>query len=180
MRVKLEYYVILTIQIYKEDRERYSSPEPNLTDIKPSVVKFPKFHVTEDTPEDSDIKKHRKYVGIISPEDLKNLIEEADFENADETMGSITLDYGWMPAISFSAYAERHGINAYITPIPEREDEEILMRELDSHPQREIVVKKVNRKLSQCLEVLKDVLKTEALPKSFFVDVNQLSFDFAG
>jgi len=171
MRAKVEYYIIFTIEIY---RDRYHK----LKHIKPRVVKYPDFIVTEKKPEYEEISVYRKYVGILSPKKLKDFMEECMFDESNKTMGALTIEYGLIPAVSFSSDHYGYYFNAYISPIPHREDEQILISILETHPQPNMIRQRVGRKLYQCLDVLENTLNTGGIPSSFYVNVNQMSLPF--
>ena len=109
---EVRYQVILTIDVF----EKYYGTA--LSRIKPAVIKYPLFQVTEDKPDpDYSEKVHRKYVGIINGNQLKELIEQAEFDDICETMGSLTI-IGLLPAISFTnTYETAYSISAYISPL---------------------------------------------------------------
>ncbi len=61
---------------------------------------------------------HRKWTAELNREDFDAFLDQSGLYAEDiETMGSLTIEHGWLPAISFNdeeAYA-----NAYVTPFPE-------------------------------------------------------------
>lgn len=80
------------------------------------------------TCEDIPNWKHRKYCGLLTRKELDEFISDQclEAENID-TMGSLTLEFGWLPAISMTGYSydSRYNAylcyqNAYVTPLIER------------------------------------------------------------
>jgi len=73
--------------------------------------------------------EHRKWVAELSRDDFEAFIDHCLLEaTEDETMGSLTFEYGWLPALSFKG-DEDSIVDAYVTPLldrlsnPDREDE---------------------------------------------------------
>ncbi len=176
MKVRLKYYVILSLDIYKNKNKNYTPLY--LRSVKPSIVKYPKFKVTETEVEDTECyHKHRKYVGILSPEELEKFCQDK-FTDTCQTMGSI-CELGWIPAISFS-FDGHEGcyLNAYISPILNEEDESLLLKDMTDHPQPEAIRERVGYKLEQSLNLLKNFYQYEHAAKSFLVDIKQTTFEF--
>lgn len=119
MKVEIQFYVILTLDIVKDSNTTIKS-------CKPDLVKYPKFIVTETEVEEINyFSKHRKYTGILTIEELASFVDNCYFDSTCQTMGALTIEYGMLPAISFSCDSNYDGynINAYISPIfsPETE-----------------------------------------------------------
>ena len=62
--------------------------------------------------------KHRKFAGLLSSKDLKGFLDDTGlcFEDC-ETMGSLTLEFGHIPAFSFRGDNYDTIEGAYITPM---------------------------------------------------------------
>ena len=113
MKPEFNFYVIFTIDIIKA-----ADTWITLSKIKPKTVTRKNFTVTESANDEPEYyKTHRRYCGILSIDDLEKFISDCDFDDTCQTMGALTLEYGLLPAISFSAYAEDYTFNAYISPI---------------------------------------------------------------
>jgi hypothetical protein len=68
--------------------------------------------------------KHRKYTAELSKDQFKRFIDDTGLIMQDiETLGSLTVEYGHLPAFSFDGdrydYPELIWQNAYVTPFPE-------------------------------------------------------------
>jgi hypothetical protein len=69
--------------------------------------------------------KHRKYVAELLPAEFHKFVCDMGLKaSRDETGGSLTIEYGWLPAISFDGYGYQSGtnrveafLNAYVTPL---------------------------------------------------------------
>lgn len=169
MRVKIRYFVILSVDIYQ------SEYPATLAEAKPKIVRFPKFKMTENCVEDPEyILKHRKYCGFLTPQEADEFLSE-NFTDTCQTLGSIS-EYGWLPAISFSDGDCGQGfyLNAYITPMLDEKDEEEILSEMRDHPNAEQIRRRVGDKLNQCLNLLENFFVREKVGKSFFVDTHQL------
>jgi len=103
----------------------------NTRQFRPACVKRPLFR-----PSDVEFEKDyvsRKYVGILNFNQLITLLNEVDFDDTSDTMGSLT-EYGWLNSISFekseqSYWTDTDGyINAYISPMYD-DDFEVSNRE---------------------------------------------------
>lgn len=106
--IKFDFYSVTTIDIYKESRVKIS-------DIKPKFLSKKKFRVTEKTSEEDFYKYHRKYCGNIEPQELRQFVEQCDYNETCDTMGILDI-FGIIDAISFSCYSEQYSINSYIGP----------------------------------------------------------------
>jgi len=166
MEVKLKYFVILTLDTYKNDYPW------SIKSIKPKIVKYPKFWVTEKTPEDDFVLAHRKYCGHLSPQEAQEFLRE-EFDNAEETMGSIS-EYGLLPAISFNDDYQSYRKNAYVSIVLDYKDEELLCNAVEKHPQSEEIKEQVRNMMDDAYDKLHKVLEDVSLVEAFTVDVNQL------
>lgn len=167
MRVKINYLIILTIDIHK-------GADITLSSVKPKIAR--KFDVTETKVEETEwCKLHRKYVGVLNPKEAKEFIEEY-FSSTCRTCGSL-IRHQLYPAVSFNyndAWSYGYDINAYVSPIIETNDESLLIKEIDSHPNSEIVSRKVGDKLDQCLDLLLNYFEFPWIASSIFVNTKQL------
>jgi len=167
MEIKLKYYAILTIDTYQK--------EITIRSIKPKIVRRPKFWVTEDTPEDSYVKKHRKYCGILSPQEMSEFLYK-EFSSAEDTMGAIT-EYGLTPAVSFNDNVDGYRTNAYVFPILDEMDELAFLRDIENHPQKEAVIELVRNEMDGVMKELREFDwydDVKILPEKFFIDTKQL------
>ena len=92
----------------------------NVTPYYPSQRHL--FEITEDgKSEFEDAGKHRKMTALLTKKQFERFLEDVRIEPEDvETMGSLTLEFGWLPAISFNGnngYPELIWQNAYVTPL---------------------------------------------------------------
>lgn len=116
MKAKVLYYVILTIQVFDTLR---------MNNVKPKMVKRPLFYPTdvEDNNYDGIKSVSRKYCGRLSFEQLVEFLNECNFTSTCQTMGALTMEYGFLDAVSFEASGEdyydgsSYSLNAYISPI---------------------------------------------------------------
>lgn len=168
-KVKLAYYVIVSVDVYKGHKY-------NLRDCKPTSIRYPKFRVTETEVENTDCHKtHRKYVGILTPKETLAFIDDCEFSKTNKTMGALT-EMGMLAAISFSNESSLCDINAYISPILNNEDEEIIVREMENNPEAERIRHRVMYKLNQSLSLLSEWdFNSPFIAKSFLVDTKQLT-----
>jgi hypothetical protein len=177
-RINLKYYVILTIDIPKSDNAS------TLKQVKSNIPLLRKFKVTENEVEEPEYyKQHRKYVGILPANSIKKLIEQCEFDTTCNTMGALTLEYGFVPAVSFDF---RDGgyygyyINAYISPIIEEKSDTYIYNELSDinnlYPnQLEFYREKLGNKIDIALNMLKEAFNNNLhFAKSFYVDFKQL------
>jgi len=171
MEVKLKYYFILTIDTYTKDR--------TIKSVKPDIVKYPKFWVTETEPEDDYVKKHRKYCGILNPAEAEEFLRD-EFDSTQKTAGALT-EHGHTPAVSFDSQNDSYNINAYVFPILDYKDEEILMKGIENHPQKEEVIELVRNEMDGALNKLLGFYDSEEyhegkeiLVSCFNVDTKQL------
>lgn len=81
--------------------------------------------------------KHRKWVGVLSQKDFDVLVAQTNLRFEDvETMGSIGapgFGFQHVPAFSFKVDDEYYGAcigGAYVTPIPESDEEMAKMEQL--------------------------------------------------
>lgn len=170
MRVHIEYDVILTIDIPKGSNVL-------LGRIKPTMVKYPKFKVTEDKSEDDYYAKHRKYVGRITAKEAEELFDN-EFSRIEHTMGVITFE-GLKPAVSFDTESDSCYMNAYVSPVIVEEEELVAaIAKLPTEYDREQVLDKARKKYDQCLNLLYDFYHYHKVAKSFHVNTNQLHLQF--
>jgi len=112
MKEKMRYYVILTIMAWGDSK--------GTNQFRPAIVKRPLFW-----PSDVDMCKEyvsRKYCGILSFEQLIQLLVEIDFSSTSDSLGAL-CEYGWLSAVSFEKDEENYwagsygNLNAYISPL---------------------------------------------------------------
>ena len=131
MKTKLEFQVILTVDIAEDYRSEYNLPQARgqvelgyvLPDsIKEDMKRKPKYRkvwdLTETDAEDDWCAVHRKYVGVLTPEQFMELCKEVEFSSSCNTMGML-LGFGMLPAISLEtdSFCEGFIINAYVCPL---------------------------------------------------------------
>ena len=100
--------------IYSVEDERADEHKPNAGE----------WLCTEDEMEQYDIDvspegyEHRKWTAELNREDFDSFIDQSGLIADDiQTMGSLTIEHGWLPAILFRD--EDLCANAYVTPFPE-------------------------------------------------------------
>lgn len=157
MNIVIDYYLIVTIDIYKaiHNGERYPDHETSISRVKPRFLN--RFTVTEDEVEDPEYtKQHRKYTGILTAEELERVVREDELWINDvcQTMGSIT-DLGWLSSISWDYVDDysRYHINAYVSPLIRSEGIDENFELLDDE-QKEIVGRRVGRIIEKALKKL--------------------------
>lgn len=107
----LEFFVIYSFDINLECK---------VDNYKPNNKTLKHMNLTETKPDDYEIwkHKHRKYVGMLSKQEFKDLCWEQGMETEScETMGSLTFEFGLLPAISMSYSDDRTSMNIYVTPM---------------------------------------------------------------
>jgi hypothetical protein len=117
----MKFYII-----YSFDCKRNISVER----FKPPFIR--KWDLTEGDEQyeydylDGDYKngKHRKYTAELNKEQFKQFVDDCCLYMEDvETMGSLTIEYGHLPAFSFNGENEfAIWQKAYVTPFPEHVD----------------------------------------------------------
>lgn len=137
MKAKVLYYIILTI-------EAIGGRETN--SVRPDMVQRPLFYPSdvEDETLDYGHTKHvsRKYCGVLDFDQLIQFLNDCNFHSTCQTMGSLTMEYGWMEAIAFEADCGQdyysgiyHCLNAYISPVYDDESFELLNQAAAGHQQ---------------------------------------------
>ena len=110
---EVNYYVILSIDIPKGSFfRRYYDKD---------ILKKFDLQITEAGESDYiEGYKHRKLVSQLTEDQLQEFIDEFYLYPEDVmTMGSLTIEYGLLPAVSFNAEDYEYGacINCYISPL---------------------------------------------------------------
>lgn len=155
MKTQINYYVILSIERYKQKGDKFL---PTLTQLKPGIVKYPLFYATDNEIEqiDDDLKRYaRKYCGLLTAKQLIEFLEQSDFTETCSTLGSITIEFGWIPAISFSVCDHDYGLNAYVSPII---CEKSFIEEYDKLPEERQKQKAIyiNKLMYDCMKFLEN------------------------
>ncbi len=160
MKIPVSFLVIYSIDLYKGDFK-------NLKREKPKCVRYPKWVVTEDKPNEKEIKTHRKYVAMnLSYQDLEEFINMACFDNVDQTMGSLT-ERGLLPALSFNidTFDGYNNIfhNAYVSVVLSPETENKIIEEIDKRwgwesPQAKMFQEKIRNELDKRQERLNELV----------------------
>ena len=112
----MEFYVIYSADVHDPDYLQYCRPRPALCE---------KLMLTEDGESEYtylegvwETAVHEKWVGVLTRPEFDQFISDTYLSAEDtETMGSITLDMGHIPAISFNADDQDSICNAYVTPL---------------------------------------------------------------
>ncbi len=109
----MKFYIIYSIDCPKDDKITRFYPQ----NIKP-------FTITEIEADNPEEQKHRKMTGLLTKKQFKSFIDSTGLTaQSVETMGSLTMEFGLIPAISFwdeiDAYSYNVRKDAYITPILE-------------------------------------------------------------
>ena len=135
-----------------------------ISDCKTELLrKTSLFHVTEtETDEPETYKAHRKYVGLLDAMQTEKFLDEIGAFSTCETMGSLTLDFGWLPAVSFQTESAHFGFwdCCYISPValdivpgnfdPENNTQDALILKNEIYP-----------KTDKLLDNLRDILDFE-------------------
>ena len=177
MKTKVMYYVIYTLDLLK------SNYNDTITQIKPSSIKYPLFKMTEDEVGDPEFfSKHRKYCGIITGGQLKQLLTEINYIiGTCETMGSIT-EIGWLPAICYETECIDYCDNIYVSPLIEKQAE--LSEFVDNLPeiQQKIAIKDIQDSYEALLNNLRNYEDSDDFNfvDIYNIDIEQLKFDFVG
>ncbi len=180
MKVGIQYFVITSLDC--EDGE--------INRNKPGVLKSRKHtYVSESGESEYDYLRdedpsspklvHRKYCSHLTAKQVKELLDYDWFETCD-TMGSLSLEYGLIPAVSFNfevgGYDYTAFLNSYISAVVVNEEE--LCGELDKLDKdtAEIKSKKIGQKLDRIHKILLDADPRNHeihLPNSFDIDLEQ-------
>jgi hypothetical protein len=176
MKTKVNYFVIITFM--------YNQQRTTINQIRPDIVKRPQFYPS-DVEKMEDIGPgwyDRKYCGELNSEQLLQFIRDCNFHSTCQTMGSLTMEHGWMDAIAFDAdvdYGEG-GINAYISPVLVNGEIDAAFEKLPEE-QKKVVKERVGKELGKIFDWLEneaiDWGYDEELPeycREFDVDLYQL------
>lgn len=157
----MKFYVIYTIDSSSKDRLNY---------FKPSDSYRRKLRKTEGNEQAgnwvSDWKYHAKYCGLLTKEQFKDLLIDGSlcFEDV-ETMGSLTLEYGWLPALSYRDDGLYDTITGcYVTPMPDVPDRcskiGLTNEELEEYPEefRELLQADINHLYDRDWERIKNAM----------------------
>lgn len=171
---KLKYLVIYSVDIFDRDT--------TLNMVRPDMVTKKPFQITENN-SDIDIEgcvKHRKHVGVISPEKLETLLSDYCVESTVDTMGSLTIEYGLQPAVAFETFPYHGELQSlYVTPLCVEIDPDC-QRDMESIPesQRDLILKNYSNSIEGVLKVLRDYMFNETIPKTIDVDLRQLELTY--
>ena len=166
--MKVRYLCIYTMDI---DKGSWN----NVKYFKPNSIKYPLWKMTEDEVEDPEYyKAHRKYVGELSAEQLKDFLTDINYiVSIENTMGSLT-EYGLQPAVSFQTESTNCMYdNLYVTPLTDE----------NFFPKEDPGILVMNRYWAQYEKQLMDVLRdyeednNEVIPSEFIFDFNQLEME---
>lgn len=140
MKAQIQYHIILTIDVNKQ--ENYC--RTNLNSIKPAIVKTRRFVVTETEVEEPEyFSKHRKYCGVVSAQELIEFLDDLSPEYTCQTMGALTLEFGWLPAISFDVPGYYgYSTNAYVSPVWSEEAEKAFEEIRTTDEQKKLIVER--------------------------------------
>lgn len=179
MEKELYYYVILSIT---RIGEKFDKLQYKLNDVIPDVVKNSKigkkklYTKTESIEEDLGNYVHqfgRKYTSLLNRQQLLDLVEECYFDETCDTMGSLSLEYGLLPAISFTCYEifDIWSYNAYVSPITDLTVDEI---ETSNEKLKEHRLNYYNNELDRIMNLLLesngDLDKLDSLPEKLVLD----------
>jgi hypothetical protein len=152
MKTKMKFSIILSIDIYDKGWK--------LSAVKPEIVKHPLFYKTESEADEDCVKIHRKYCGTLSIDELYKLIEQINITSSCDTQGALTLEYGFMPAISLTDDDGGYTINLYVSPIFDDETEEKIQKVLGNITEgsKNIIVDTVTGPhFDRAMELLKEI-----------------------
>jgi hypothetical protein len=177
INVTIDYHLIVSIDCYKSDYPR------TIAQVKPDFLKKRNFFVTETEVEDPEYySQHRKYCGIISAEKLEEIVQNEIYpEDVCQTMGALTIEFGMLPAISWSVFEHGYDINVYVSPIFRDNGQDIQVN-LDklNDKQKEVVYKRIDTIVSNAMDRLEnntDEYEDDfGFLKSATIDFAQLEF----
>jgi hypothetical protein len=118
----MRFFVIYTIDIPATEK---------ITEYYPPQHRSKRWYISEEDDQyDYDYLggnwekgKHRKFCGELTKEEFTKFVDKIGLYAEDiETMGSLTMEYGYIPAISFNyeiCYMDEPILSAYVTPFPE-------------------------------------------------------------
>lgn len=132
MKVQVKYVVLFSVINYITQfkaANKIKDITPNIINSKVKGKRVYKLSAKEKEELDYDLTMYsHKYLTELNKEQLLELFNECCFRECCDTMGSITLEYGHLPAISFTYYNEGFGqyeYNAYISPLILITDDEV-------------------------------------------------------
>jgi len=158
MKTTTKFSIILSIDIYDDGWK--------LSSVKPKIVQYPLFYKTESEADEDCIKIHRKYCGCLSFDELITLIEQVNITDTCDTMGALTLDYGFLPAVSMTDNDGGWNINLYVSPIFDDETEEKIQKAIGeiSEMSKDIVFDTViGPHFDKIMALLKDFPEDDAI-----------------
>jgi hypothetical protein len=182
MKITLKYYVILTAEYIERNEQGQFNPFKHAL---PEVVK--RFYPTDiEYLDENETILSRKYCGELTADELLQFIEDCYFYYTIGTMGSLTLEYGHLDAISFESeavYPDDVRLNAYISPIPENIEEIGKVYENADSGIQNSITRQMTEKLMQILDFLEnDAIDADELPeycRSFSLDTEQMELNFS-
>lgn len=168
MKAELKYFVITSLD----------TPKGYIRMNKPNVLRKNTKVTESSNSEDMPNYVHRKYCSEFNKTQLKELLNENWFETC-KTMGALTIEYGFMDAISFNFENCDAYLNSYISPIISNENE--LISELDKLPEtvKDIKISRIQSKLKRIMNLLYNLNPHNEihLPESFSIDLNQIELE---
>lgn len=175
MKTKVNYHVIYSID----------TPE-NISRVKPSYIKGRTWKVTEsgksdDIEPDPDTGKkwnHRKYCAVLRAEQLREMLDRESWSTC-KTMGAITLEYGWMDAISFDFRDSEAFRNAYISPLIEDWKQLDTIMSKHTEEQQKLIGERVLRpKVEELLDGLENLEWVDDVVETITLDIENQVLPF--
>lgn len=169
MKANISYFMLVSVTLMKDEK---------LSRFKPDWITTKHFSKTacdEDYINDDEVMFQHKYVSKpMTKQELIPILSE--FESTCNTMGSLTSEFGWQPAIAFDC----DRINAYVTPLL---DSEAVMPFLKSLPKEQFEIKRdrINQFIDEHLNWLKEFFDTdeEDSPETTkYIDIETLELIF--
>ena len=115
----MNFYIIYSFDC--KDSVGYYYPRKSIMK-KATITEVGKPDWVEDYDKDDENTigwKHRQLTAELSLDEFIEFMDDTCLSFKAETMGSLTLEYGWMPALSFGADDGVSYINCHVTPIPD-------------------------------------------------------------
>lgn len=160
--MEIQYLVIYSLDISKQSNYTIGY-------FKPDTIKYPRWTVTEDKVEEIEYsKQHRKYVGLLTAKKLEEFLDSINsIVGTCDTMGSITLEYGWLPAVSFETENSECWECIYVSPVIPFPD--------PGYKPSDLVIRNFHNKIeTEILGALKNIYPKDGYPNNIDFNFNQL------
>lgn len=183
IKSNVKYQVIYSIDIPRSENETL------ISDCKTDLLrKTSIFEVTETDPDDFDVKYHRKYRGLLTASQTEKFLDEIEAHSTCETMGSLDLNFGWLPAISFETDNSHYGYwdCCYISPVvlddspddfdPKNNKQDALILQNEIHPKLDTLIDNLRKILDYDPDSPGDA--EISLVSEIYFDLDQMHLEF--